>query len=45
MYLIDLDTVTTGCEQDGLGIPNLGDMNVAFLVKWISCYGIEVNRY
>lgn len=43
--MVNWDIATTGCEQGDLGIPDLGDMNAALLVKWIFPYGIEVDRF
>lgn len=43
MELVNRDTVTTAYEKRQLGIPNLGDLNVALLVKWISCYKNEID--
>lgn len=38
MHLVNWDTVSTACYKGGLGIPNLGDMNAALIIKWIYRY-------
>lgn len=38
------DSITKPFIRDGLGVPDLGEMNVALLVKWIYRYGNEKYR-
>lgn len=43
--MVDWYSVTKACSKGGLGIPDLSEMNVTLLVKWIYCYGNESDRF
>lgn len=44
IHLVEWDRVTSSCAKRELGIPDLGDMNVALFVKWIFRYGNKIDR-
>lgn len=44
MHLVDWDNVTVACDKEELGVLELGDIDVALLVKWISRYRNKNDR-
>lgn len=44
LHLVDWQTVTHPCNQEGLGVTDLSVMNVALLAKWVYLYANDRNH-
>lgn len=42
--MLDWHIVAQPCENGGLGVTNLSDMNVALLAKWVYRYVNDINQ-